>query len=92
MANTAKTVSPAMTAVKNLCYLQGLLKVTDEVLASKMGISRATWFNRKNRPQLLTLRELEMVCGFFAKKGYEISPAQLMVPMVPGGVDPAGVA
>lgn len=87
-----KAISPSATAVRNLCYLQGLYKITDEVLSSKMGISRGTWANRKNKPQLMTLRELELVCGFFGKKGFDITPAQLMVPMTPADVDPAEVA
>ena len=82
----------AMTAVANIQYLQGMYGVTDEVMAQKMGISRPTWANRKNRPQQMTLKELMMAVAFFQKKGMDLNASQLMVPMAPAKVDPLEVS
>ena len=60
--------NPAAVTVANIRYLQGIYGVTDEVMASKMGISRPTWSNRKNRPQLMTVKEIMAAASFFTKK------------------------
>lgn len=80
----------ALNAVRNISYFQSSLKVTDEVMASKMGISRATWANRKLKPFSLTLGEVIRAGEFFRSKGISISSAQLMTPLV--GADVEGEA
>ena len=80
--------NPAAITVANIRYLQGLYGVTDEVLASRMGISRPTWSNRKNRPQLMTVKEIIAAVSFFNKKGAKITAAQMMSPMTPSEIKP----
>ena len=80
--------NPAAVTVANIQYLQGLYGITDEVMASKMGISRPTWANRKNRPQLMTVKEIMAAASFFQKKGTKITAAQMMSPMTPSEIEP----
>ena len=72
----------AMNAVRNICYFQSVLNVTDEVMASKMGISRATWANRKAKPLMLTLGEVIRAADYFKGHGIDINSAQLMTVLV----------
>ena len=72
----------ALVAVRNICYFQSVLKVTDEVMASKMGISRATWANRKAKPLMLTLGEVIRAADYFKGHGIDINSAQLMTVLV----------
>lgn len=82
----------AAVAVANISYLQGMFGMTDAVMASKMGISRATWANRKSRPQMMTLREMQLAAGYFSKNGIAVSAAQLMTPFAPAEIVPAEVS
>ena len=74
--------SEAMNAVRNICYFQSVLNVADEVMASKMGISRATWANRKAKPLMLTLGEVIRAADYFKGHGIDINSAQLMTVLV----------
>lgn len=80
--------NPAAVTVANIKYFQNLHGISDEVLAKKMGISRATWSNRKNRPQLMTVKEIIAAVSFFNKKGAKITAAQMMSPMTPSEIKP----
>ena len=85
------TNNPAAIAVANLCYLQSLYGVTDEVLASKIGISRGTWHNRKQRPQQMTLKELNLAVSFFGNYGFKTTVPQLMIPFRIVDIEPQEV-
>lgn len=74
--------SEALNAVRNICYFQSVLNVTDEVMAAKMGISRATWANRKAKPLMLTLGEVIRAADYFKGHGIDINSAQLMTVLV----------
>lgn len=52
-------------------------------MAKIMGVSPATFQNRKNRPSLMTMGEIEKVARFF-----KISPAQLIEPFIPQQIKP----
>ena len=69
--------------IVNMEYLQSTHKVDNKKMAKVMGISPATFANRKNRPGQMTLAEVEKIARFFS-----ISPAQLIEPFIPNTIQP----
>lgn len=69
--------------IVNIEYLQSTHKVDNKKLAKVMGVSPATFQNRKNRPGQITFSEIERLAKFFG-----ISPAQLIEPFIPSAITP----
>ena len=56
----------------NISYLQRSQDIDNRKMAKAMGISLATFQNRKNRPQCTTLAELEKASAYLGVKPEEI--------------------
>ena len=68
-------ITECRQVVVNIEYLQASKKVDNKKMAKVMGISPATFQNRKNKPNTLTLGEIEKAARFF-----QITSAQLITP------------
>lgn len=51
--------------MSNIIYLQSITNTDNRKMAKCMGISLATFQNRKNKPQTTTLAEIERICDTF---------------------------
>ena len=51
--------------MSNIIYLQSITNTDNRKMAKAMGISLATFQNRKNKPQTTTLAEIERICDTF---------------------------
>lgn len=67
--------------IVNIEYLQGCQNVDNKKMARVMGVSLATFQNRKNTPSKLTMGEIEKAAKFF-----QIPAERLLVPFIPGEV------
>ena len=56
----------------NITYLQRSQDIDNRKMAKAMGISLATFQNRKNKPQTTTLAELERASAYLGVKPEEI--------------------
>ena len=83
-----KKSTRGLTVLANLSYWQRVLNLTDSELAKRLGWSRGTYANRKNRPAEFTIRQLELFCDTLKRDGYEMTVEQMLVPMAPATVVP----
>lgn len=77
-----------LTVLANIAYWQRTLNLTDAEVARRMGCSRGTYANRKNRPAEFTIRQLELFTETLKKDGYAMTVEQMLVPMIPATVLP----
>ena len=77
-----------LTVLANIAYWQRTLNLTDADVARRLGCSRGTYANRKNRPAEFTIRQLELFTETLRKDGYAMTVEQMLVPLVPATVIP----
>ena len=75
--------SESRQIIVNMEYLQSTHKVDNKKMAKVMGVSPATFQNRKNKPGAITFTEIERIARFF-----QITPAQLIEPFIPNTIQP----
>ena len=72
---------------RNVEYYRGLNELTVVQMAKVLSISKATYSNRKSKPEATTGKELTLAANFFG-----VEEEQMLLPLVGAAVQPYEVA